>query len=725
MKLVAVICLFVLIFIVPNPCFSQKQVEISGVKYILHTVSKSETVFSLCQKYKVSQKDILQANPGLSGILKAGITVKIPVATVVTESKKQESVTQAQQSTEEEYYYHKVAAKQTLVTIAKQYGITANDLIRNNPELTKGITLGQVLKIPVSITNVEAQKANELSENQAKQMDVSEYSVHPVVSGETLYSLEQRYGISHEEMLRFNPSLQNGLKTGMKLKIPVKTASTQVVEPVSVPNDVVLSKYKVEKGETLFSLAARFGVDVTDIKKANPSLFSRSLETGETILIPQQSLGKNQNSGKTEATQKIIETEIINTEPPQNCDPVNARNQKYKAALLLPLYLTGNENPVTTSIDKALLLSKISITKPAVANQMDTTVVLYGANIDQKALGFLEFYEGALLALDSMQLKGMNVELYVFDASNQKMINALVQMDEFRDLNLIIGPVYPELQETVASFAAKNRIPMISPLASTGNLELNNSWYFKVNPNREYQIEQTALYAAEDLNDKNFILLQLSGNSTSADAQLAKLCKEKLAVSTKKTLFHEYNLQQQGINSLKPLLADSAENVFIIPTDNEAQVSVAVTNLTALAEQYNIVLLGTQALPKLKSIQTENYHRVRLRYLSPYLIDYNRPQVRRFVGQYRRNYSAEPTQFSFQGFDVTYYFLSALYRYGKDFRNCLSDYPMELTQMDFNFEKVAPMGGYTNHSLFVTGYERNFDVLNLGTYGGHSLNQKK
>jgi hypothetical protein len=50
---------------------------------------------------------------------------------------------------------------------------------------------------------------------------------------------------------------------------------------------------------------------------------------------------------------------------------------------------------------------------------------------------------------------------------------------------------------------------------------------------------------------------------------------------------------------------------------------------------------------------------------------------------------------------------------------------MELTQMNFNFEKVAPLGGFTNHSLFVTGYERNFDVLNLGVFGRHSLDQKK
>ena len=264
MKLLAVIFVFTLLISNPDICFSQKQVEISGVKYILHTVSKSETVFSLCQKYKVSQADIMQANPGVSAVLKAGSTVRIPI---VKEPTKQEPVTQVQSAADEEFYYHKVAARQTLVTIAKQYGTTPNDLIRNNPQLTNGITPGQVLKIPVSITSVDAQKANELSADQAQQMDVSEYSVHPVVSGETLFSLEQRYGISHDEMLKFNPLLANGLKAGMKLKIPAKTKT------VSASDDVAMSKYKVEKGETLFSLAARFGVDVAEIKKANPSLF--------------------------------------------------------------------------------------------------------------------------------------------------------------------------------------------------------------------------------------------------------------------------------------------------------------------------------------------------------------------------------------------------------------------------------------------------------------------
>ncbi|MBA4411403.1 MAG: hypothetical protein C0397_18535 [Odoribacter sp.] len=639
MKLFLAVCLFLLLIAMPHSGFSQKEVEISGVKYILHTVKKSETVFSLCQKYKVTQKEILQANQGLAAVLQTGSTIRIPVKKVEAEAPAKVEIAKPAQ-VDTELYYHKVTRKQTIFSIAKQYGITANDLIRFNPELSNGLMVGQVLKIPV------------------------------------------------------------------------KTVS-QLTEPISVQQSA--TKYKVEKGETLFSLAARFGVEVSELKKANPSLFSRSLEAGETILIPAHSeLNSKVSTDENPISLKAEEIYISG-----NCSPISGKNnQKYKAGLLLPFYLPGNDQINLTGIDKTSIIGKISLNKQVILAAGDTATIINGTNIDPKIEGFLEFYEGVLLAVDSLQNKGMNIELFVFDASNQQMINALLQLDEFRDLNLIIGPVYPELQETVASFAAKNRIPMISPLSPTGNFEQNNSWYFKVNPTKEFQIEQTATYIGSEFLGKNFILLQLSGNSTSTEAKLAQMSIEKLAEQSGKNMFHEYNFQKQGVNSIKPILSETGENIFFIPTDNEAQVSVAVTNLNALAENYNIVLMGTPTLTKLKSIQTENFHRVRLRYLSHYFIDYNKPLVRRFVSQYREIFSAEPTQFSHQGFDVAYYFLSALYRYGKDFRNCLPDYPMELTQMFFDFRKVTPMGGYMNTGLFVTAYERNFDILNYGSIGG-------
>ena len=708
MKFIFAIVLFLVINSIPYSGYTQNEVEIGGNKYILHKVSKSETVFSICQKYHVSQKELLEANPGLMGVLQSGTTVKVPTGKLAAESKKPEVKTPNE--TQTDFYFHKVAKKQTIFSIARQYGISANDLIRFNPELTNGLVAGQVLKIPVSITNTVANSDSRSESVSPEQGNLSEYLFHSVVSGETLFGLENIYNITHEQMLRLNPALQDGLKTGMKLKI-LKNVSAQPVELEIDPK--LYTKYQVGKGETLFSLSNRFGIEVEELKKANPSLFSRSVESGETILIP-----KKQSASKSDlSAEQHVVSEFTEPANAGGCVPVQGLNsQKYKAGLLLPFYLPAFDKLNSAGLIKSNIFSKIIINHQVDTVNTDTTVVASGVNIDQKALGFLQFYEGALLAIDSLQKTGMNIELDVFDASNQQSINNLLQLEEFRDLNLIIGPVYPELQETVASFAAKNRIAMVSPLSASGNFEHNNSWYFKVNPTKEFQSEQTALYIANEFANTNFFLLQFSDNPISNDASLARITKQKLLDVSAKGKFHEYNFQLQGVNDIKSLLDDNKENVFMIPSENEAQVSIAVTNLTALAEHYNIVLIGTPSLTKLKSIQIENYHRIRLRYLSPYFVNYERPLVRRFIGQYRLYFSSEPTPFSYQGYDVIYYFLSAMQRFGKDFRGCLPDYSMELTQMDFNFRKVMPMGGFVNNSLFITAYERNFDILSYGVF---------
>lgn len=661
MKLIISICAIVLFILSAQAGYTQKEIDVSGKKYLLHKVEKGETTFGICQQYRVSQAELMAANPEIGEGLKSGATIKIPQKGEVAPAEMAHPSPQAT-TAEPEYYYHKVVKNQTIFSIARQYSITANDLIKYNPVLTSGLVPGTILKIPVKVDDTRAvASANPktIADTAPKPVPAKEdeagFTYHMVIAGETLYRLENTNGVTLEELTNLNPSLVNGLKTGARIKIPVKGK-------------------KEDAREGSVSIAQ----NAASIAKQDDSTDCRPIE------------GKN--------------------------------NKKYKVALLLPLYLPGNDQVQPSQLKEENLLDKIDLSK--ISNQWyigsaDTIAPANATTIDPKAENFLEFYQGALLAVDSLQQQGMNVELCVFDASNLNMINALLQLDVFRDLDLIIGPVYPELQETVASFAAKNRIPMVSPLANTGNFEENNSYYFKVNPTRDYQVEQSAKYIANTFKAKNFILLKMNGNNGSTEAKMANLGREKLLNAKQQdrgdiTLFHEYSFQSQGLQGIKSLLDNTAENIFMIPTDDEAQVSVAVTNLNALAEHFDVVLMGTSNFPKMKSIQTENYHHIRLRYLAPTFVDYNKPLVRRFVSSYRDVYTDEPTQFSFQGYDVSYYFLSALYRYGKSFRNCIPEYPMELTQTNFSFRKVTPMGGYMNHSLFITSYERNFDVLDLG-----------
>lgn len=569
------------------------------------------------------------------------------------------------------YILHPVKKGETTFSICQKYKVSIDELKAANPELSAVLKSGTTVKIPVKTESMVQKTApviekqpETVQEKEIRQADVREYYYHKVTQKQTVYSISRQYGITSDELIRHNPEIASGLKAGQVLKVPV------IKNGVPEPN---------------------FGEEIK--REATPAAIQPT-------------------NSKTESDAKEASAE---------CQPVAGKHtKKYNAALLLPFNISSNDQAPASGTN-SLLTSKIDVT--TYVNQVyDSISQGVSLNIDARVEGFVEFYEGALLALDSLQRKGMNIEMFVFDASNLKTINNLLQLDVFRELDLIVGPVLPELQETVAAFAAKNRIPMISPLAPNGHFEESNPYYFKVNPSREYQVEQTAQFIVNEFGNKNLILLQMSSSSNPAEAKLAELTNEKLKQAQKPgrtKVMREYSFQRQGLNAIRPMLSETDENVFVIPSDNEAQVSVAITNITSLAEHYNVAVVGTSNLPKLKSIQTENFHRVRLHYLSPYFIDYKQPLTRRFVGLYRDTYAGEPSQFSFQGFDVTYYFLNALFLYGKDFRSCLPNYQAELTQMNFHFGKVNQMGGFMNKNLFITSWERNFDILKFGTVGSN------
>ena len=84
-----------------------------------------------------------------------------------------------------------------------------------------------------------------------------------------------------------------------------------------------------------------------------------------------------------------------------------------------------------------------------------------------KSLSFLAFYQGVLMAVDQLSKNGLNVKLFVYDTEKSSSnVESLVKKPEFLDLDLIIGPVYPEVQHLISDLSAKNRIPMVSPLSA-------------------------------------------------------------------------------------------------------------------------------------------------------------------------------------------------------------------------------------------------------------------
>jgi LysM repeat protein/ABC-type branched-subunit amino acid transport system substrate-binding protein len=105
--------------------------------YMIHTVKEGETLSELAEQYNVKLSEIYQLNPGLTPAVKIGQKIKLPRPAKVAETVEPAT-----------FKFHVVQKNETLFSIAKQYGVTVDELKKNNPGLTEAIKLGQQIKVP-------------------------------------------------------------------------------------------------------------------------------------------------------------------------------------------------------------------------------------------------------------------------------------------------------------------------------------------------------------------------------------------------------------------------------------------------------------------------------------------------------------------------------------------------------------------------------------------------
>lgn len=101
--------------------------------------------------------------------------------------------------------------------------------------------------------------------------------VYVIKSGDTLYSISQRYNTTVTEIVQANPGINpNNLQIGQEICIPVPPSTT-------CPGGI---NYTIKAGDTLYSIATRYGVTVNDILRLNPGIDPNNLQIGQVICIP-------------------------------------------------------------------------------------------------------------------------------------------------------------------------------------------------------------------------------------------------------------------------------------------------------------------------------------------------------------------------------------------------------------------------------------------------------
>ncbi|MCK4562501.1 MAG: LysM peptidoglycan-binding domain-containing protein, partial [Flavobacteriaceae bacterium] len=184
---------------------------------------------------------------------------------------------------QKKFITYKVLQGETIQSISKRLFITPHDLLKLNPDVKDNVEVDDLIIIPNKDYNPEMDIENsDLSSIGAKDIVVDNFIYHEVLKKETLYSLLKKFEVSVEELNILNPQLvNNGLKFGQILKIPVKISALKISE-----KEKLTQPYLVKPKETKFSIAKNFGISIAYLEELNPKIKQKGLQFDDVILVP-------------------------------------------------------------------------------------------------------------------------------------------------------------------------------------------------------------------------------------------------------------------------------------------------------------------------------------------------------------------------------------------------------------------------------------------------------
>ena len=579
----------------------------------------------------------------------------------------------AQTHSSDSYFLHTITKGQSLYSIASMYNVTTADIIKLNPGSSEQIKAGERLKIP------------------QKNAGSGQQTFHTIQAGETLYKLTQRYGVTAQHICKANPGLSaENFRIGQVIVIPAQTESSEetiinevksagAVSSASTPlKPKCRDMHRVERKETIYSISRLYGITEAELIAANPELRTEKLKKGKFLCIPYPSAGNNQKEQEQPVSPTTIPTD---NELFDKSKKENPKISTIKAAVMLPFMTDGSGNR-------------------------------------DEQIRMVEYYEGFLMAVDSLKEKGVSIDIYTYDTyNNTSSVKSILAKDEMKNMNIIFGPAYPEQVKPVADFAKKNNIRLVIPFTSKGNEVFNNPSIYQINTPQSYLYSEVYEHFTRKFTNANVIFLDAEdGDKDKAD--FIKGLKEEL--KGKHIPFTELKGEAITPESLKGAMNATLDNVFI-PTSgtNIALIKLLPQLIVTLRDNpdYRMQLFGYPEWQTYTNDHLASFYELDTYFYSSFYTNNLLPEAIRFSSAYRKWYSKDMSntfpKYGMLGFDTGYFFLKGLSQYGSNLEDKLNKVTVTPIQTGFKFERVNNWGGFINRKVFFVHFTKNYELIKL------------
>ncbi|WP_445724310.1 LysM peptidoglycan-binding domain-containing protein [Flavobacterium sp.] len=370
---------------------------------------------------------------------------------------------------------HVVAKGETVFQIAKKYEVTPFDIYRLNPDAKNGLQENTTLLIPKGTTGKAV--------------------IHLVSEKETLYGISKKYNVSVSDIENWNKDiLQNGLKIGQEIYVSKPSAldvKTNQIKSKVVSN---ATTHLVQAKETKYGISTKYGLTVTELEQLNPQIIG-GLNEGQTLILKPGVLLKKPS------TITLIDYEVQPKETLYSLSKkLTTLNPDLQDGLKMGMILKVPSNGTFQAKAKDSILiakSRVDLIATVDKSKQKNMVLLLPFNMNKidndsiktrtdhiktnKFLNLtLDFYAGALMAIDSAKVLGLPVNVKVYDVESTKYssnVASIISKNNFENADAVIGPFQNSIVETTAQLLTKYNTPVISPLSKERGLPLSNLYY--------------------------------------------------------------------------------------------------------------------------------------------------------------------------------------------------------------------------------------------------------
>ena len=251
-----------------------------------YTVQPGDTLALIAAKNGVNWRDVAKWNQmDANATLYVGTSIYLYDAKPQTEKVEVRSTLKAETKPES----YTVRANDTLTGIADEFGLSLKQLADyNGLSVTSGVRVGQ--KLSLKETAQSLTKSNDEKTSSPTKVATQSYIVK---RGEYLKLIADRYAFSNQELADLTPGLNAGsnLLVGQKINVPlndVKSLATSSAKasPVKAEPQFKVESYKVQRGDTLYSIASQSKMSLSELADLNNLSTNSGLQVGQSIKIP-------------------------------------------------------------------------------------------------------------------------------------------------------------------------------------------------------------------------------------------------------------------------------------------------------------------------------------------------------------------------------------------------------------------------------------------------------